>query len=201
MQKMHLGYISVAATLVIALGTGRAVAADTGVVKGTVLLPPGMNSAADTVIYLEGRIGTPTPKTVTIDQQNQTFRPHVVAVVQGGTVEFLNNDTVLHNVYSASAVQRFDLGMFGGGERRTVKFDTPGVVELRCNVHPKMRAYVLVLENNYFATADKSGNFQISGVPAGRYKLRAWHEGLPVAETWANLDDASIRTVELRFQQ
>ncbi|HSQ05455.1 MAG TPA: hypothetical protein VLN59_15555 [Burkholderiales bacterium] len=190
-----------AAALVIALGTVRVMAADSGIVKGTALLPPGTNSAADTVIYLEGRIGTPSPKTVTIDQRDHTFLPHVVALARGGTVEFLNSDPVLHNVYSASAVQRFDLGMFGRGERRSVKFDTPGVVELRCNVHPDMRAYVLVLENNYFATADENGNFQISGVPAGRYKVRAWHEGLPVAETWANLDDASIRTVELRWQQ
>ena len=201
MQKMHLGCVSVVTALVIGLGNWGAKAADTGVVKGTVVLPPDVNSAADTVIYLEGRIGTPSPKTVTIDQREQTFRPHVVAVVQGGTVEFLNSDPVMHNVYSASAVQRFDLGMFGRGERRDVKFDTPGVVELRCNVHPKMRAYVLVLENDYFATADEQGNFQISGVPAGRYKLRAWHEGFPIAETWANLDEANIRTVELRLQK
>ncbi|MFI5396097.1 MAG: carboxypeptidase regulatory-like domain-containing protein [Candidatus Binatia bacterium] len=185
----------------IGWGALGAQAADTAIVKGRVVLPPDSGSPQDTIIYLEGHIGTPTPNTATLDQRDQTFVPHVLAVVQGGTVQFLNSDPLFHSVFAASSAKHFDLGMFGRGERRSVQFDKPGLVELRCNVHPSMRAYILVVENNYFTAPDKEGNFQIRAIPPGRYKLRAWHEGFPVAETWANLDDASLRTVELRLQK
>jgi len=187
--------------LVLGLWIGQAKAANDCVVKGTVRLPPGGDSPRETVVYLDGRIGVPTPAKVVIDQKETAFVPHVTGVVVGGTVEFLNSDAVLHNAFSTSAAKRFDLGMFGRGESRSVTFDTPGVIELRCNVHPKMRAFILVLDNNFFATPDEQGNFQISGIPAGRYKLRTWHDGLSPTETWVNLDEARIRTVDIRLQK
>ena len=61
-------------------------------------------------------------------------------------------------------------------------------------------ASIVVLANNYFATPYPRGSDQISGLPAGRYKLRAWHESLPPIETWANLDDATLRSVDLKFK-
>lgn len=189
------------AALVLGLWIGQANAANDRVVKGTVHLPAGVDSLGDTVVSLEGRVGTPTPGKVVMDQKGLAFVPHVLGVVVGGSVEFLNDDSVLHNVFSDSAAKRFDLGMFGRGESRTVTFDTPGVVELRCNVHPKMHAFILVLENNFFAPADQGGNFQIGDIPPGRYKLRAWHEGLSPTETWVNLDEAKIRTVDVRLQK
>ncbi|MFQ5665610.1 MAG: plastocyanin/azurin family copper-binding protein [Candidatus Binatia bacterium] len=176
-------------------------AAASDIVKGTVVLPRDSGSVRNVVVYLEGAIGTPMPSTVVIDQKGLKFVPHVVAIVKGSTVKFLNSDPVFHNVYSSSATKRFDLGMFAQGESRNVTFDTPGVVELRCAVHPKMQGFVLVLENNYFTTPDERGDFQIGGVPRGRYKLRAWHEALPAVETWVNLEEAKLRDIELRFHR
>jgi plastocyanin len=178
---------------------GRAVAQNDRIVKGTVTLPPDSGLATDVVVYLEGTIGVPTPRKATIDQKEMTFIPHVLPVTVGSTVEFLNGDDVLHNTFSNSAAKQFDVGMFKRGESRSVTFDKPGIVELRCNVHPRMHAFVLVLENNYFATPDERGSYQIGGIPAGRYKLRAWHESLPPIETWANLDDATLRSIDLKF--
>jgi plastocyanin len=176
-------------------------AEDAATLKGTVSLPPDSGPVKDVVVYLEGAIGVPTPGKAVIDQKDMTFIPHVVPVVAGSSVEFLNSDQILHNVFSTSAPKRFDLGMFGKGESRSVTFDTLGVVQLRCNVHPTMRAVVLVLANNYFATPDDRGNFQISAIPPGRYKLRAWHESLPAVETWVNMNQGTVQTVDLRFQK
>ena len=183
----------------VSLVASRAVAQNDRIVKGTVVLPPDSGSVKDVVVYLEGTIGTPTAAKASIDQKNMTFIPHVLPVVVGSTVEFRNSDDVMHNAFSNSATQRFDVGMFGRGESRSVTLEKPGVVELRCNVHPTMHAFIFVLANNYFATPDERGSYQITGLPAGRYKLRAWHESLPPVETWANLDDATLRSIDLKF--
>jgi plastocyanin len=190
--------LAIAVTLPL-VAAGRAAAQNDRIVKGTVTLPPDSGSPKDVVVYLEGTIGTPTPGKGSVDQRDMTFIPHVLPVALGSTVEILNTDDVLHNTFSNSAAKRFDVGMFKRGESRSVTFDKPGIVELRCNVHPKMHAFILVLENNYFATPDERGSYQISGIPAGRYKLRAWHESLPPIETWANLDDATLRSIDLKF--
>ena len=196
MRRLRLLAVMVAVSLV----AGPAAAQNDRIVKGTVTLPPDSGSVKDVVVYIEGMVGTPTPSKASVDQKNTTFIPHVLPVTVGSTVEFRNSDEVMHNVFSNSATQRFDLGMFGRGETRSVTLDKPGIVELRCNVHPTMHAYIVVLANNYFATPDERGSYQISGLPAGRYKLRAWHESLPPIETWANLDDATLRHVDLKFK-
>jgi len=189
------------AGLLVAFIAGRAVAQSDRIVKGTVTLPPDSGAVKDVVVYLEGPIGTPTPAKAIVDQKNMTFIPHVLPVTVGSSVEFRNSDDVLHNVFSNSPTQQFDVGMFGHGDARSVTFTKPGVVELRCNVHPSMHAYIVVLENNYFTSPDDRGLYQITGIPAGRYKLRAWHESLPPIETWANLDDAALRSIDLKFKQ
>jgi plastocyanin len=193
-----------AATVAVTLCMGGRVGfagTDAGTaVKGIVSLPPDSGSPKDVVVYLEGTIGTPKPGKAVMDQKDKAFLPHVLPVVAGSSVEFLNNDTVLHNVFSNSKPDPFDVGMFGHGESRTATFATAGVVEVRCNVHPTMQAFVVVLENGYFAQPDERGHYQISGIPPGRYRLRAWHPSLPAVEGWANLDDASLRTVDLTFK-
>lgn len=170
-------------------------------VKGTVSLPPDSGSVRDVVVYLEGKIGTARPTGAVMDQKDMTFIPHVLPVVVGSTVEFRNSEVVLHNVFSRSPIAPFDLGLLRKGDARSVTFDKPGVVEILCNVHPKMRAFVLAVENNYFATPNERGIYEITGIPAGRYKLRAWHESLPPIETWANVDQATIENIDLPFKR
>jgi plastocyanin len=192
--------ICFAAMVLVVCGAAIAQAQDDRVLKGTVSLPREAGSVRDVVVYLDGRIGTAKSGKSVVDQKGMMFVPHVSAVVVGSAIEFLNGDPVPHNVFSTSPAKHFDLGMFNKGESRTVTLDAPGIVELRCNVHPKMRAFIVVLENEYFTIPDDQGNFQISGIPPGRYKLCAWHETLPAIETWVNLDEAKIRTVDLRLQ-
>jgi plastocyanin len=182
------------------VGASGVVADDTRVVKGSVALPPGSYSLRDVVVSVDGVAGGGTRDAV-IDQKDETFVPRVVAITVGGSVEFLNSDPVMHNVFSMSSVKRFDLGMFGKGETRKVTFDKPGVAPLRCNVHPKMEAFVVVRDNGYFSLLDDRGEFQIGGLPAGRYKLVAWHPDLPPAETWVNVDEAKLVTVQLKLHK
>ena len=112
-------------------------------------------------------------KPVAIDQKRMTFLPHVLPVVRGTTVRFLNSDGVRHNVFSPEG--RYNLGTWRR-DGRDHTFSTPGVYTQLCRLHPDMAAFVVVLDTPYFATTDEKGAFQIAGVPAGKYTLVAWSE-------------------------
>lgn len=102
--------------------------------------------------------------------------PRVLAVPRGGRVLFPNDDPILHNVFSVSAGNAFDLGLYKKGPGKEKTFESPGVVRVYCNVHPSMVAYILVVDTPYFATPAEDGTFVLSGLPKGAGKLTVWHE-------------------------
>jgi plastocyanin len=165
--------------MVIAIVAIMSVAASAGTISGKV---SGVKD--ESVVYVEAIAGktfpAPTAKPV-IDQKGLMFLPHLVAVQQGTTVEFLNSDKVAHNVFWISVGGNkklgHNLGTWPQGEKRPFKFDNAGVVPLFCNVHPEMSGYVIVAPTPYFAITDKSGEYKIESVPDGSYTVTAWHEG------------------------
>jgi plastocyanin len=106
-------------------------------------------------------------------QQNKTFIPFILPVQTGTVVEFPNLDPLYHNVFSYSRAKRFDLGRYDEGKSKTVKFDQPGVVDVFCEIHDNMHAYVLVLDSPWFTQVSANGNYSLD-VPAGDYKVYAW---------------------------
>jgi plastocyanin len=137
---------------------------------------------SDAVLYLETPAAVTTaarPVTVEIAITDKTYAPHVVVVPLGSTVRFPNHDPFNHNVFSVSEPNSFDLGLYGRGEAKSYTFAHPGLVRVYCNVHPRMVAYVLVMENRYYAQPGSDGSFAIDNVPAGRYRLHVWHERIP----------------------
>jgi plastocyanin len=184
--------------LLVAFTVGPA-AAENGAVKGTITGPNG--PVADAVVLVEGpavpaKDGAPH---VIVEQRDQTFVPHVVAVAVGTTVDFPNHDPMLHNVFSASLAKKFDLGMYDRGETKSVTFDTPGVVRIGCNVHPKMQAFVVVHTNPYVAVSKSDGSYTVSGVPAGSYQLRIWHETFAEQRTPVTVHDGQVETRDARL--
>lgn len=133
----------------------------------------------DTIVYIEHVPGTfePQKEHAVIDQKNMAFIPHVLPLLQGTTVDFLNSDMVQHNVYSLDDVaDHFNLGTWLKGETRPFTFNKLGIASIRCNVHVDMLAYVLVLQNPFFARVDKEGKFSIANVPEGKYIVKVWNE-------------------------
>jgi plastocyanin len=120
------------------------------------------------------RIQPPTNQIVT--QREKTFLPHVLAVPLGTSVQFRNDDRIYHNVFSIAKPNDFDAGIRASGSTYTRTFNMPGAVQLLCNIHSTMSAYVFVVDSPYYAKAQASGAFVIHGVPPGRYELAAWHE-------------------------
>lgn len=136
------------------------------------------------VVYVDTIAGKtfPAPKEHPVmDQKGLLFSPHIMAVQQGTTVEFLNSDNVQHNVFwTAMGNDKkagHNMGTWPKGEKRPYTFDKPGAVPLLCNVHPEMGGYIIVSPTPYFAETDDSGNYTIKDVPDGSYNVVVWHEG------------------------
>jgi plastocyanin len=116
------------------------------------------------------------PRRLTRVQQNKRFEPHVMVVQVGATVDFPNRDPFFHNVFSLFEGKRFDLGLYEAGSTRSVRFDRPGISYIFCNIHPQMSTVVITLDTPYFAVSNPSGEFEISQVPPGRYRMDIWAE-------------------------
>ena len=114
-----------------------------------------------------------------ITQRGAVFSPHVLPVVVGTTVEWPNQDEIFHNVFSMSDAKSFDLGLYKHPEVKRVTFDKAGRVDVFCSIHTAMNCIILVLPTSHFAAADEKGRYTITNVPAGAYKLKAWHKRLP----------------------
>jgi plastocyanin len=165
-----------------------------GDLHGTVTCS-GLNDNAGAVVYITTVPGKtfPAPKEhAKIDQTNLTFVPHVLPVLVGTTVDFLNSDTVLHNVFSPDAVaDKVNLGTWPKGETRSHTFKKPGFAALLCIVHPEMSGFVAVLPTPYFAVTDAAGKYQIANVPDGAYQLKTWHPKLKATEKSVTIHEAT----------
>jgi plastocyanin len=115
-----------------------------------------------------------------IDQRNETFVPHVLAIMTGTIVDFLNDNT-FHNVFSLSKPRRFDLGRYAAGKSKSVRFDRPGIVRVFCDIHSHMNAFILVFSHRFFAVTDGQGRYRIDDVPPGTYSVAVWNEATTAA--------------------
>ncbi len=143
--------------------------------------PPPHSSAGgitDVVVFLRAQspAASAPDSTVKIVQRNRTIVPHVTTIQTGTRVDFPNEDVVSHNLFSLSRGNRFNLGRYPPRESRSLVFENPGLVRLFCDIHAEMAAVILVLDTRYFARPNPDGRYRISGVPAGRYSVVAWHE-------------------------
>jgi plastocyanin len=160
-----------------------------GDIKGTINVQ-GLRSAENIAVYVDaipGKTFDPPSQHVTIDQRKMTFIPHVLPVLKGTTVEFLNSDPVGHNVYwpsiSGNKKLAHNMGTWPKGQTKSFQFNELGVASLLCNVHPEMSGYVVVVATPYFAVTNKEGEFEIKNIPDGHYSLKTWSEnGKPATQ-------------------
>jgi hypothetical protein len=115
------------------------------------------------------------PRVWNVVQVDRRFDPNVLAIAAGDRVAFQNLDPIYHSAFSVSAARRFDLGKRSPGQRDTVTFDRPGVVNMHCDIHPDMVGYVVVTPNHAFAFPDTAGHYRLPNLPPGSYTVHAVH--------------------------
>jgi plastocyanin len=156
------------------------------------------------VVYLEGAFAKPTSlPTKQIGQKNLAFVPSLLPVQVGTKIEFPNFDDTYHSIFSYSPAKRFDLGRYRPEERPIPSqvFDKPGLVTLRCDIHEHMRGLILVLDTPHFVVSDSNGKFRLSGLPAGRYTLKAWIDSKTTREQPVELKSSETAHVDFSGAQ
>ncbi|HTI72802.1 MAG TPA: carboxypeptidase regulatory-like domain-containing protein [Candidatus Limnocylindria bacterium] len=137
----------------------------------------------DFIVYIDQppreKPAPPKEEVQVVTQKDATFKPHVLPVLVGTTVAWPNDDDILHNVFSISAAKEFDLDLYKKPVVKRVTFDKPGRVDVFCSIHKDMHCIIQVLENPQFVTTDSRGRYTLTNVPAGSWRLKAWHDRMP----------------------
>ncbi len=136
---------------------------------------------------------------IKIAQNKKQFEPRVAVVSIGSTIDFPNFDRVFHNVFSLSAPMTFDLGLYRNGKSKSVQFDQPGLVQIYCNIHPHMTAYLMIVDSRRHGTANAQGSILLRNVARGRHKVEGWNarSGMWDREVVVRPGQTSSVTVEL----
>jgi plastocyanin len=158
----------------------------------------------NTVVWLQ--TGPPGTKwegpssPVQMDQQQCAFVPRVVVVPAGGTVEFLNNDRLLHNLHSAASRENPSFNRTQPkGRTIPIVFKRPEIIRVDCDLHPWMRAWVVVSEHPFYALTNDQGEFTLANVPAGQYTLQVWQESLGTITRAVTVSDTAVTTVTVEM--
>ncbi len=192
---MNISRLTIATTtlLLIFLVAGMASA---GEIQGKVTAQ-GIKSPEGIIVYVDaipGKTFPPPKEHAVMDQKKLTFIPHLMPVLKGTTVDFLNSDSVGHNVYWPSVGGNkklaHNLGTWPQGVKKAFTFEDVGAVPLLCNVHPEMSAYIFVTPTPYFAVTNAQGEYTIKDVPPGKYTVKAWSEQGKPAEQPVELSGA-----------
>src|SRR3954454_19081119 len=156
------------------------------------------------IVYLDsaprGAFETSDGGHAVMDQRNESFVPHVLAVTTGTTVDFPNSDRFYHNVFSLSKPKTFDLGRYAAGHSKPVRFDRPGIVRVFCDIHSHMNAFVLVFGHPFFSITDAEGRYRIDNVPPGSYTLVAWNEGVAAESRGVTVSDGGLTEADFALR-
>jgi len=161
----------------------------------------GVRDSADAVVWITAIPGKtfPAPKEhVKVDQLNLVFHPRVLPVLVGTTVDFLNSDAVLHNVFTPDGcAEKFNLGTWPKGQIRSYEFKKECVATLLCKVHPEMEAFVVAVQTPYFAVTKADGSYRIADVPDGTYTVKVWHPKLKGTQKSVTVAGATTADFEI----
>lgn len=169
--------------------------AEAAAVRGSVRI--GSDAGEGAVVYLKDTRPKPAPVPpgeATIQQENIEFKPAFTVVSVGSTILFENQDNEMHNVHSTTPGNRFDIGAHNKGDIKTVIFEKPGAVTLRCKIHTQMRGMVFVAPSQYYAVVGKDGKYDLPKVPAGTYQMEVWHPRMTPEEIKAGSRSITVGT-------
>jgi plastocyanin len=168
---------------------------------------PGKDGTLQNVIvYLKGdfsKYSFEVPHSpASLDQNGCIYKPHVLALMVGQLLEATNSDQATHNIHSLAKANRPRNDSQSPGAKPIFQsFSRQEIaIQVKCNVHPWMKAYVAVLSNPYFQVTGEDGSFEIKNVPPGKYEVSAWHELYGASEETVTIGPQESKTVTIAFK-
>jgi len=161
---------------------------------------------ANVLIYVKEGLGNrvfPTPKEpAVIDQKGCLYRPRIVPLQTGQTLQVTNSDPITHNIHPVPSLNReWNKSQPAGAQAIKETFARVEVaIPVKCNVHPWMRSYFAVISNPYFAVTAKDGKFELNNLPPGNYVIEAWHEKLGTAQEKVTLSAKETKAISFTFK-
>ena len=175
---------------------------NTTTVKGNIKIN-GRKPGPNTLVFLETksklRVANQKPQTLTIHQSNLQFSPQHSVVLVGSTVTFANEDREVHNIFSKSLSNQFNLGAMASGSLKTIEFTQAGPVVLRCNMHKDMIGTLFVVPNGHYTKPNTNGDYQFESIKSEGYIMQVWDPMLNPGEVEANLKSADLTGVDQTF--
>lgn len=182
-------------------------AVNRGNVHSLALMTGDNNSLGNVFVYVKNGLTKadypPPAQTAVINQAGCNYNPHVIGVMRGQKVKFLNPDGTLHNVHAMCRINpEFNASMPDFRKEMEVTFSKPEFMfQVRCDVHPWMQAWMTVMSHPFFAVTGQDGKFEIKNIPAGTYEIEAWHEKLESKTATVTVQDNSTKTIDFTFSQ
>ena len=165
------------------------------------------NTLGNVFVYIKSGLAKtdyPAPtEAAVITQAGCNYSPHVIGVMKGQKVKFLNPDGTLHNVHGMCKINpEFNAAMPDFRKEMQVSFDKPeSMFPVRCEVHPWMQAWMAVLSHPFFSVTGPDGKFEIKNIPAGTYVIEAWHEKLGAKTASVTVADNAVQKIDFTFSK
>jgi tetratricopeptide (TPR) repeat protein/plastocyanin len=172
-------------------------------VKGTILIN-GNAPSPNTLVFLETKTKLPVQGQIkapvlTIQQNGLNFFPRHSVIQSGATVTFENHDKEVHNIYSKSLGNQFNLGAMASGSFKSIEFNAAGPIVLRCNMHKDMIGTLFVVPNGYYTQPNKTGAYEFKDVTSEGYIMQVWAPMLSPDEVGNNIRSADLTGVDQTF--
>jgi plastocyanin len=162
---------------------------------------------ANVFVYVKDGLGNrafDAPKEpAVIDQKGCRYHPHVLGVLAGQTVQIKNDDPTTHNIHPTPKDNReWNESQPPSAPPIEKSFAREEVMlPVKCNQHPWMKMYINVMKSPFFAVTDKSGKYEIKGLPPGTYTLAFVQEKLGEQTQQVTLGPKDSKTVDVNFKQ
>ena len=159
------------------------------------------NTDSRVLIWLESANNdrkAPRSEPVVLDQKNKRFQPRLIPIIAGETIRIQNSDPIYHNVFSLSETRKFDVGRRPRGDYKDVTFNSPGLVDVFCDIHSDMHAMIVVMPRTtaVWTTRNGSGEFTFQNLEAGSYEINIAALGFDSYSETITIDEDQ-QTVEL----
>jgi plastocyanin len=162
------------------------------------------NTLQNVVVYISAGASesSPPPATpVVFDQQRCHYTTHVLAFRAGQEVSISNSDPFSHNIHPLAKVNReWNKLQLPGTPPFTYSYENEEFIPIKCNIHPWMQAYFVVMKTSHFAVTGEDGQFALPDLPPGTYTITAWHETYGTQSQEITVGEGQRLTVDFTFK-